>query len=112
MKDYLKDIAKCTYLGDQVIRWLRLRGKPAHMWFEDFLNRRIQILNYVKKGYLGHRMELPVESELCEQVFLAQPKAHRIKYAEKHRVVETNTLKLQEFFEGCHDTDVRSGEYT
>ena len=54
------------------------------MRFEDFLNCRVQILNYVKKGYLHHRMELPVKSRLCEQVFLAQPKAHRIKYAEKH----------------------------
>ncbi len=84
LKDYLEAITKCTYLGDQVIRWLRLRGKPAHMRFEDFLNRRVQILNYMKKGYLCHCMELPVESELCEQVFLAQPKAHHVKYAEKH----------------------------
>jgi hypothetical protein len=44
-------------------------------------------------------------------VFLAQPKAQRIKYAGKHRVVETNMLKLQEFFEGCRDADVCSGEY-
>ena len=111
VKDYLEAVAKCTNLGDQVIRWLRLRGKPAHMRFEEFLNRRVQILNYVKNGYLRHRMDLPVESELCEQVFLAQPKAHQVKYAEKHRVVETDMLKLQEFFEGCHDADVRSGEY-
>jgi hypothetical protein len=48
-------------------------------------------------------MELPNYDELCEQVFLTQPKAHRIKYAEKHRVVENNMLKLQEFFEGCYD---------
>ena len=54
-------------------------------------------------------MELPNDTELCEQVFLAQPKPHRIKYAEKHRVVETDMLKLQEFFERCHDADVRSG---
>ena len=56
-------------------------------------------------------MELPNDDELCEQVFLAQPKAHCIKYSEKHRVVETDMLKLQEFFEGCHDADVCSGEY-
>jgi hypothetical protein len=56
-------------------------------------------------------MELPNNNELCKQEFLAQPKAHCIKYAEKHRVVETNMLKLQEFFEGCHDTDVHSGKY-
>ena len=56
-------------------------------------------------------MELPNHTELCEQVFLAQPKAHRIKYAEKHRIVETDMLKLQEFFEGCHDADVQTGTY-
>jgi hypothetical protein len=44
-------------------------------------------------------------------VFLAQLKTHRIKYAEKHRVVETDMLKLQEFFEGCHDADVCRGMY-
>jgi hypothetical protein len=47
-------------------------------------------------------MELPNEVELCEQVFLTQPKPHHIKYAEKHRVVENDMLKRQEFFEGCH----------
>ena len=26
-------------------------------------------------------------------------------------MVETNILKLQEFFEGCHDADVRSSKY-
>ena len=61
LKDYLEAIAKCTYLGDQVICWLRLRGKPAHMRFKDFLNCWVQILNYLKKGYLRHRMELPVK---------------------------------------------------
>jgi hypothetical protein len=56
-------------------------------------------------------MELPNNTELCKQVFIAQPKPHRIKYAKKHRVVKADMLKLQEFFEGCHDADVRSGMY-
>ena len=56
-------------------------------------------------------MELPNDVELCKQVFLAQPKPHRIKYAEKHRVVENDMLKLQELFEGCHDADVCSGVF-
>ena len=42
-------------------------------------------------------MELPNNTELCKQVFLAQPRPHGIKYAKKHRVVETDMLKLQEF---------------
>jgi len=78
------------------------------MRFEDFLNRQVQILDYVKKGYLHRHMEFPNDVKLCEQVFLAQPKPHHIKYAEKHRVVKNNILKLQEFFEGCHDADVHS----
>ena len=56
-------------------------------------------------------MDLPNEAELCEQVILAQSKAHCTKYPEKHRVVMTDIIKLQEFFEGCHDTDVHSSEY-
>ena len=81
------------------------------MRFKEFLNRPVQILDYVKQGYLCHRMELPNNIELCKQVFLAQPKAHRVKYAEKHRIVETDMLKLQEFFEGCHDADVQTSTY-
>jgi len=110
-KDYLEAIAKCTHLGDQVIRWLCLGGKPANMWFKEFLNRLVQILKHVKKEYLRRCMELPNDNKLCEQVFLAQPKAPRIKHAEKHRVVETNMLKHQEFFKGCHGADVHRGEY-
>ena len=56
-------------------------------------------------------MELPNNAELCKQVFLAQTKSHLTKYAEKHRVVETEILKLQEFFEGCHNTVIHGGEY-
>ncbi len=63
-------------------------------------------------SYLHHRMELPNDTELCEKVFLAQPKAQRIKYMEKHCIVETDMLKLQEFFEGCHNADVCSGVYS
>ena len=81
------------------------------MQCKDFLNCRVQILDYVKKGYLHRQMELPNDTELCEQVFLAQPRPHRINYAEKHQVVETDMLKLQEFFEGCHDADVCSSLY-
>ena len=81
------------------------------MRFKDFLNPRVQILNYAKKGYLHQCMEMPNDAKLCKQVFLARRKAHHIKYVEKHRVVESDILKLQEFFEGCHDADVHSGEY-
>jgi hypothetical protein len=62
-----------------------------------------------KKDILHWRMGLPNSVKLCKQAFLAQPKPHRIKYAEKHRVVENDMLKLQEFFMGCHDADARSG---
>jgi len=40
-------------------------------------------------------MELPNNDELYKQVFFAQPKAHHIKYAEKHRVVKSDMLKLK-----------------
>jgi len=70
------------------------------MWFEQFLNQRMQILNYVKQGYLHHRLENPGDAKLCEQVFLALPKAHQVKYTKKHHLVKDDILKLQEFFEG------------
>jgi hypothetical protein len=66
LRDDLEVTTKCTNLGDQVIRWLHLRSKPGHMWFEDFLNRQVQILDYVKKGYLCRRMELPNDVDLCK----------------------------------------------
>jgi hypothetical protein len=56
-------------------------------------------------------MAMPSKAELCKQVFLAQPKPCCIKYAEKHRVFETDIIKLQEVFEGIHDAKVHSGEY-
>ena len=80
------------------------------MDFEDLFNCRVQILSYIKKGFLHKWIELPNDAELCEQVFLTQSKSHHIKSAEKHRVVESDILKLQEFFEGCHNTDVHSGK--
>jgi hypothetical protein len=43
IRDYLESIAKCTNLGNQMIHWLRLQNKPAHMPFEEFLNRHTQI---------------------------------------------------------------------
>ena len=111
IRDYLEAVTRCTNLEDQVIRWLHLRSKPGHMRFEDFLNCRVQILDNVKKGYLHHQMELPNNTELCKQVLLAQPRPHRIKHAKKHRVVETDMLKLQELFDSCHDADVCSSMY-
>jgi hypothetical protein len=81
------------------------------MWFEDFLKCQVQILDNIKKGYLHDLMELPNNTELCEQVLLAQPMPHCIKYAEKHQVVETDMLKLQELFKGCHDDNICSGIY-
>jgi hypothetical protein len=98
MKDYLETIAKCTNLGCQVIRWLCLKAKPVHMKFEDSHNCSTQILGCVQKGWLCHRLGIHNDAELCEQVFLAQPKAHRGKYAKKHKVVENNMLTLQEYF--------------
>ena len=76
MKDYLEAFAKCSNLGDQVIYWLHLKSKPGHMRFEEFLDLCMQILSYVKKGYLHCRLEIPSDAELCKQVFLALLKAH------------------------------------
>jgi hypothetical protein len=34
----LEAVAKCTTLGDQVIRWLSLDATCGHVHFEEFLN--------------------------------------------------------------------------
>jgi hypothetical protein len=44
-------------------------------------------------------------------MFLVQPKAHRIKYAEKHCVIETDILKGQVFFEDSQAANDHSGKY-
>ena len=111
MKDYLETVTKCNNLGNQVICWLHLMSMSGNTRFEEFLNYHIPIFNYVKKGYLQCCLEILSNTELCTQVFLAQQKAHQCKYAEKHRFVETGILKLQEFFEGCHNTNACSGKY-
>lgn len=56
-------------------------------------------------------MDMPNNAKFSEQVFLAELKAHHIKYMEKHRVVKFDMLKLQAFFEGCHDAKIHIGEY-
>lgn len=110
IRDCIKSVAKCMNLGDQVIYWLRLQKKPAHKPFEEFLNRCTKILEYRKDNWLCHHLEVHNNEEICEQVFLAQPKSHQTKYAETHNKVKTEMSKLQHFFEGCHDADVHSSK--
>ena len=113
MKGYLEAVSECTDLGDLVMFWLCIKAKPGCMQFEEFLYYQTQILNYVKNGYFYCCLELPSNAGLQKQVVLAQPKAHQGKYDKMHCLVETDMLKLQEFFEveGCHNADACSGKY-
>lgn len=79
------------------------------MQLEDFLNCRVQILNYVKKGTSAGRWNCPRMLSF-ETSFPCSTQSSHTKYAEKQRVVETNIFKPQEFFKGCHNADVHGGE--
>jgi hypothetical protein len=74
MKDYLETTAKCTNLGDQVIRWLHLKAKPAHTKFRDFLNCPTQIFGYIQKGWSHHVREFPMILCSVNRFFWLNPK--------------------------------------
>lgn len=71
-----------------------IRNPHQPMWS---LKTYTQILGYIQKGWLWHCLGIPNSAELCEEAFMAQSNAHRGKHFKKHKVIETNTLKLQEF---------------
>ena len=72
---------------------------------KDFLNHQTQILNYSKTFP-------PLSPGMFKQCWatwtsvLCPAKAHQVKYAKKHKVVNTNGHRLQGFFEGYHDADI------
>ena len=54
-------------------------------------------------------MELPTTKERAEQIFLGQPEAHQMKYAETHKTVPADRVPLVAFFKQCHNADQASG---
>ena len=97
--------------GDQVIHGLHLKANLDTCGLTNSSNFYIQMLKYVKKGYLQQHLEISDNAELCKQVFFSQPKAHQIKYVQKHCIVEDDILKLQEVMQGCIDIKICNSKY-
>jgi hypothetical protein len=54
-------------------------------------------------------MDVSTAQEKSEQVFFAQPKAHKNKSANLNKMVPTNLLKMIAFFKQCQATDKAAG---
>jgi hypothetical protein len=109
IKDYLEAIAGFPNIGNQLICWLRTSKKPALMPMHEFTQRQVQLLSYLKGGYLCQMMDVPTVQEKGEQIFFAQPKAHQNKFANLNKTVPTDLLKMIAFFEQCQATNKAAG---
>jgi hypothetical protein len=54
-------------------------------------------------------MDVPMVQEKSEQIFFAQPKVHKNKFANLNKMVPTDPLKMIAFFEQCQATDKAAG---
>ncbi len=104
IKDYLEAIARFPNIGDQLICWLRTSKKPALMPMHEFTWHQVQLLSYLKGGYLCQTMDVPTAQEKSEQIFFAQPEVHQNKFANLNKMVLTDPLKMIAFFEQCQAT--------
>jgi hypothetical protein len=66
IKDYLEVITRFPNIGNQLICWLRTAKKPALMLMHKFMWRWVQLLSYLKGGYLHWMMDLPTVQEESE----------------------------------------------
>jgi hypothetical protein len=109
IRDYHEAVARFLNIGNQLICWLCTSKKPALMLMHKFMWRRVQLLSYLKGGYLCRTMDVPTSQEKSEQIFFAQPKAHQNKFANLNKTVPTELLKMIAFFEQCQATDKVAG---
>jgi hypothetical protein len=109
IRDYLEAVAGFSNVGDQLIRWLHTTKKPALMPMHEFMWRQVQLLSYLKGGYLRQTMEVPTAQEKSEQIFFAQPMVHQFKFADTNKTVPTDSLKLIAFFEQCQAANKAAG---
>jgi hypothetical protein len=109
IRDYLEAIAGFPNIGNQLICWLRTAKKPALMPMHEFMRRRVQLLSYLKSGYLRRTMDVPPAQEKSEQIFFAQPKAHQNKFADLNKTVPADPLRMVAFFEQCQAIDKAAG---
>jgi hypothetical protein len=109
IRDYLEAVAGFPNISNQLICWLRTSKNLALMPMHEFMRRRVQLLSYLKGGYLHPMMDIPTVQEKSEQIFFAQPKAHQNKFADLNKTVTTDPLKTIAFFEQCQATDKAAG---
>jgi hypothetical protein len=109
IRDYLEAVAGFPNIGDQLICWLCMAKKPAHMPMHEFMWRQVQLLSYLKSDYLRQTMDVPTAQEKSEQIFFAQPKAHQNKFADLNKTVPANPLRMIAFFEQCQATNKAAG---
>ncbi len=109
IRDYLEAIAGFPNIGDQLICLLHTSKKPALMPMHEFMRHQVQLLSYLKGGYLHRTMEVPTAQEKSEQIFFAQPKAHQNKFTNLNKTMPTDPLKMIAFFEQCQATNKVAG---
>jgi hypothetical protein len=109
IRDYLEAVAGFPNIGNQLIFWLHTAKKPALMPMHKFTRLQVQLLSYLKGGYLCQTMGVPMAQEKSEQIFFAQPKAHQNKFANLNKMVPTDPLKMIPFFEQCQGTNKAAG---
>jgi hypothetical protein len=109
IRDYLEAVAGFPNIGNQLIPWLCTSKKPSLMPMHEFMRRQVQLLSYLKGGYLRQTMDAPTVQEKSEQIFFAQPKAHQNKFADLNKMVPTDPLKMIAFFEQCQATNKVAG---
>ncbi len=78
---------------------------PMH----EFMRHQVQLLSYLKGGYLHRTMDVPAAQEKSEQIFFVQPMAHQFKFADLNKMVPTDLLKLIAFFKQCQATNKVAG---
>jgi hypothetical protein len=109
IKDYLEAVAGFPNVGNQLVCWLCTSKKPALMPMYKFLWRQVQLLRYLKGGYLCQTMDVPTAQEKSEQIFFAQPKAHQNKFDNLNKMVPNDPIKMITFFEQCQATNKAAG---
>jgi hypothetical protein len=109
IRDYNEAVAGFPNIGNQLIHWLCMAKEPTLMPMHEFMQHHVQLLSYLRSGYLHRTMEVPTVQEKSEHMFFVQPKAHQIKFADLNKMVPTDQLKLIAFFEQCQATDKSTG---
>jgi hypothetical protein len=109
IRDYLEAVTGFPNIDNQLIRWLCMAKKPALMPMHEFMQHLVQLLSYLKSGYLRQMMEVPTAQEKSEQIFFAQPKAHQNKSVDLNKTVPSDPIKQFTFFKQCQATNKSSG---